>query len=123
MVNQKENPMKLFRREDLDIDPTSASQLVANEGVVFLDVREDDEWEAGHAPGATHMALGQLSAGGLAGGKVVIAVCRSGGRSARATAELQVAGIEVRNLAGGMQAWSAAGLPVCRDDGSAGVVL
>lgn len=116
--------MKLFRRHNsADIDPTSASQLFSNGGAVLLDVRESDEWEAGHAPGATHMPLGHLAPEGLTQDKVVVAVCRSGARSARATAQLQAVGIDARNLAGGMQAWTAACLPVSRDDGSPGVIL
>jgi rhodanese-related sulfurtransferase len=115
--------VKLFRGpKSADIDPTSASQLVSHRGAMLLDVREDDEWEAGHAPGATHMALGRLAAESLTKDTVVIAVCRSGGRSARATAQLQAAGVNARNLAGGMQAWMAAGLPVRRDDGSPGII-
>ena len=87
-----------------------------------IDVREANEWSAGHAPQAVHVALGALSPGNVDRDKVVIAACRSGGRSAQATALLQSAGIDVRNLAGGMKAWSAAGLPDCREDGSVGAI-
>jgi rhodanese-related sulfurtransferase len=124
LQSQKEISMTLDGRPDNgDIDPTFASQLVANAEALLIDVREDDEWAAGHAPEATHMALGRLSPEGVAGDQVVITVCRSGVRSAWAAAQLQAAGLHARNLTGGMKAWSAAGLPVCRDDGSPGTVV
>ena len=80
------------------------------DGVAILDVREQDEWEAGHIPGALHIPLGQLTArvGELPPGEVVV-VCRSGGRSGQAVAWLNESGLETVNLDGGMQSWSAAG--------------
>ena len=84
---------------------------------VLLDVREDDEWAAGHAPGAVHVPLGQLIArlDELPGDEPVAIVCRAGGRSAQATAYLLGQGRDVRNVAGGMKAWAQAGLPLERD--------
>jgi rhodanese-related sulfurtransferase len=52
----------------------------------------------------------------------VMAVCRSGGRSAKAAEALAAEGVKVRNVAGGMTAWMSAGLPVVRDDGTPGTV-
>jgi rhodanese-related sulfurtransferase len=115
--------MRLFTRtKGSDIDAVTASQLVDRNHATLIDVREAEEWEVGHAPAAIHMPLGGLVASEVTNDKLVIAVCRSGGRSAKATALLRAGGIDVRNLTGGMQAWSAAGLPVCRDDGSSGIV-
>lgn len=92
-------------------------------GAVLLAFREDDEWSAGHAPGATHVPLRELShAAGLLGGRQVLAVCRSGNRSGSAAIVLADAGIQVRNVAGGMSSWAAAGLAVVCDDGSPGTV-
>ncbi len=84
-------------------------------GAYLLDVREDDEWAAGHAPEAQHLPMHELP-GRLAEipteGDVVVA-CRVGGRSAQVTAFLLSQGWDnVVNLAGGMQAWEAAGRPV-----------
>lgn len=103
--------------------PSVTPQAVA-EGAALLDVREDDEWEAGHAPGALHIPLGQLTGrlGELPEGEIVV-VCRSGGRSARAVAWLNQNGFETVNLDGGMQAWSAAGRPVVSENGAAPSVL
>ena len=91
----------------------------------LLDVREDDEWAAGHAPGARHIPLGQLPdhRHALSSDDEYIVVCRSGSRSARAQGELRQAGFTVANLDGGMRAWSDARLPVVRDDGSPGKVI
>jgi rhodanese-related sulfurtransferase len=84
------------------------------EGAVLLDVREPDEWAAGHAPEALHIPLGDLAArlGELPAGSDVYVVCRSGGRSARATAYLNVNGWDAINVAGGMRAWELANLPL-----------
>ena len=50
-------------------------------------------------------------------------MCRSGSRSARAAAELIQMGFEAVNMAGGMRAWVAQGLPVVKDDGTPGQVI
>jgi rhodanese-related sulfurtransferase len=94
------------------------------DGAVLLDVRGDDEWAAGHAPKARHVPLSRVStAAGDLRGHEVLTVCRGGGRSARAAKALAEAGVEVRNVAGGMSSWASAGLPVVRDDGSPGTVV
>lgn len=104
-----------------DVDVTEAHRLV-QDGAVLLDVREPGEWAAGHAPQAVHMPLGSLDPSALPSDRAVVAVCRSGGRSAQATEALLAAGLDVRNLSGGMTAWSSAGMPVVRDDGQPGTV-
>lgn len=83
-------------------------------GTTLLDVRERDEWVAGHAPDAVHIPLGELTerAGKLPSGAPLLVVCHSGGRSARATAWLNRAGYDAVNLDGGMVEWARAGLPV-----------
>jgi rhodanese-related sulfurtransferase len=101
----------------------SAAFAAARTGVLLLDVREAHEWAAGHAPGATHVPLGVLDPAGLDPAVPVVAICRSGNRSGRATATLVAAGFDVRNMAGGMKAWAGAGLPVIRDDGTPGRVV
>jgi rhodanese-related sulfurtransferase len=90
---------------------------------VLLDVREDDVWAAGHAPDARHVALTDLRPDSFAAGTTVLCVCRSGGRSAKATEALRHVGVDAVNVSGGMTAWQTAGLPVVRDDGSAGTVI
>ena len=97
---------------------------LADGGAVLLDVREPHEWQAGHAPRARHIPLGQIArrAGELPKGRAVVTVCRSGARSARAAALLAADGREVSNLAGGMHAWARAGLPVVAGGGGPGRV-
>ncbi|HZR15566.1 MAG TPA: rhodanese-like domain-containing protein [Acidimicrobiia bacterium] len=94
-------------------------------GAVLLDVREPEEWYAGHAPGATWIPLGRVPAerAALPTDRPVLAVCRVGGRSAQAVAALRRWGVDARNVAGGMQAWAAAGLPVVTDDDRPGHVV
>ncbi|HET9082390.1 MAG TPA: rhodanese-like domain-containing protein [Trebonia sp.] len=96
--------------------------VMAGDGALLLDVREPREWQAGHAPKARHIPLGQLAhrVRELPNGRAVITVCRSGARSARAAALLAGEGRQVSNLTGGMHAWARAGLPVVAKGGSPG---
>ena len=106
------------------IGPEEADRLIRS-GAALLDVREPAEWRAGHAPGARHIPLGELEGrlGELPSDETVVVVCRSGGRSARATSVLTRSGIQALNLDGGMRAWASAGRPVQTDDGEAGTVV
>lgn len=86
-------------------------------GAMIIDVREPDEWQDGHIPGALHIPLGSLGARAseIEREREVIIVCRSGNRSSRATAALQRAGYSnVKNLSGGMISWVEFKLPVTR---------
>jgi rhodanese-related sulfurtransferase len=107
-----------------EVDPLTAERLTG-QGAILLDVREPAEWEAGHAPGALLLPMGQVQdrAHGLPAGRQILAVCRVGGRSAAITEALSARGIDAVNVAGGMRAWAAAGLPVVTDDGDPGVVV
>lgn len=84
------------------------------EDAYLLDVREPDEWAAGHAPDAHHVPLGDVPAHAdeLPRDRQVVVTCRSGGRSARATAYLRSIGVDAVNLEGGMQEWAATGRPL-----------
>jgi rhodanese-related sulfurtransferase len=107
----------------LEVGPRDAHVLVSD-GAFLLDVREPQEWSAGHAPEAVHVPLGELGArvGEVPKERDVVVVCRSGGRSFAAATALVEHGWRARNLAGGMQAWRDAGFDVVTDDGAAGVV-
>jgi rhodanese-related sulfurtransferase len=107
----------------MEVTAEQANQLVEEEGALLLDVREDDEWEAGHAQGAVHVPLGSLDPRAFEADVTVVAVCRSGNRSGKAAEVLARSGIDVVNMAGGMTAWAAAGLPVVAADGSAGEIV
>ena len=90
------------------------------DGAWLLDVREDEEWTAGYAPGARHIPLGQLGArtAEIPQDQEVYVICRSGKRSARAVQALSAAGWDAINVAGGMQDWAAAGRPMATDSGA-----
>jgi rhodanese-related sulfurtransferase len=93
----------------------SAAALMRDDGAFMLDVREPDEWAAGHIPGATLIPLGQLSSriAEVPRDRTVVTVCRSGNRSAQARDILFNAGYEaVASMTGGMNEWTAAGFPV-----------
>jgi rhodanese-related sulfurtransferase len=104
-----------------DVPETPASDVP--DDAVLVDVREDDEWQAGHAPGAQHIPLSQVPSrlGEFPEGDVHV-ICRSGGRSGRAVAWLRENGVDAVNVGGGMQDWAAAGRPVVTDDGGPGRV-
>lgn len=114
--------MMFGRKKADEVGPLDVAALQAR-GAVLVDVREDDEWIAGHAPDAVHVPLGGVGeAVSRFMGREVLMVCRSGARSGRAAETLGAAGVDVRNVSGGMSAWASAGLPVVRDDGSPGRV-
>lgn len=91
-------------------------------GAVLVDVREPDEWRAGHATAALHLPLAQLSrhVADLPADREIIVICRSGRRSASAAVLLTGLGLHASNLTGGMTAWTAAGLPIVTDPGRLG---
>lgn len=74
----------------------------------LVDVREVDEYEAGHVPGAINLPLSELLEryGELEKDKAYHIICQSGGRSAQACAFLDKEGYDVTNLAGGTGAWT-----------------
>ena len=107
-----------------EVDPAAADEMVAA-GALLLDVREADEWAAGHAPAAVHMPMGQIPTGygELPTDRPIACICRSGARSGRVTEYLRSFGLDVVNVAGGMRAWAATDRPVVTDDGGAGSVI
>ena len=107
------------------VGPQEAVDLVEGEGAVLLDVREQEEWDAGHAPAARHLPMSTISDRGeeIPTDRLIVCVCRSGGRSGAVTEALVNGGWRAVNLEGGMQAWEAAGLPVLDDGGRPGQVV
>ena len=95
-----------------EIDVTTANEKRAA-GAFLLDVRQPDEYAEVHAPGVTLVPLGEVPdrVGELPTDTTVYVVCRSGGRSGKATEFLVAQGIDAVNVAGGMLAWEDAGLP------------
>jgi rhodanese-related sulfurtransferase len=101
------------------VSPQEAISLKDREGGIFLDVREEHEVAVDHIKGSTLIPLKQLS-DSLAKlekyrSKPVVVVCAAGQRSAQGCRILTKAGFtEVCQLAGGIQAWEKAGLPLVR---------
>jgi rhodanese-related sulfurtransferase len=86
----------------------------------LLDVRENDEWTAGHAPGAVHLPMMEIPSrmGEIPQDREVVVVCKVGGRSGQVVGYLRQQGFEnVINLDGGMLGWEAAGQPMVSEDG------
>ncbi|HEX6498588.1 MAG TPA: rhodanese-like domain-containing protein [Micromonosporaceae bacterium] len=92
----------------------------------LLDVREEDEFRAGHAPGAVHVPMMQVPGrlDEIPTDRDVVVACRVGGRSAQVVAYLRAQGRDnVRNLTDGMLGWAASGRPLITEDGSAPGIL
>ena len=112
-----------FLPED-EVSAARARELADAGSAWLLDVREPFEWEAGHAPGAHHIPLGELGERQheLPEDQQILVVCRSGHRSRMVTDALNDANYPAANVAGGMGAWEASGGPVLRDDGTPGAI-
>ena len=104
------------------VPSVEVTQLPAD--AALLDVREDDEWAAGHVPDAVHVPMGELAGrlDELPPADTLYVVCRTGGRSARVTAYLNANGWDAVNVDGGMQAWQAAGRELVADGGEPQVI-
>ena len=106
------------------VEPDEAARLIG-EGAFLLDVREDNEWAAGHAPPATHVRLAEVPErlAEIPVSATVVAVCRAGARSQQAAEFLRARGVDAVNLSGGMRAWAGAGLEVVDPSGAPGAVI
>lgn len=96
-----------------EVDVAALAGALAR-GAAVVDVRQPDEYEGGHVPGAVLIPLDQLAGrtAEVPTGAELFVICQTGGRSARAVAYLATLGIDATNVAGGTKAWIAAGEPV-----------
>ncbi|WP_380277676.1 rhodanese-like domain-containing protein [Kitasatospora purpeofusca] len=103
--------------------PTIAAAAVPADAAL-LDVREQDEWDAGHVEGALHIPIGEVVAriGELPDEKLFV-LCRVGGRSAQVVQYLVQNGRDAVNVDGGMYAWDGAGRPMVSGNGQDAFVL
>jgi len=99
-----------------ETSPADAGAKLNSGEAVIVDVRDKDEWDEGHIPGAIHMSRGTIELDieekvpDL--NQTIITHCGGGGRSALAAESLQKMGYKnVHSIAGGFKAWKAAGLP------------
>jgi molybdopterin/thiamine biosynthesis adenylyltransferase/rhodanese-related sulfurtransferase len=108
---------ELLQRVKSEIDEVDARGAQALDGAVFVDVRDRDEWEEGHLPGAVHVSRGNLESRieGVAPDRTqpVVLYCATGNRSAFAAKTLTELGYEnVTSLAGGFTDWRRNGFEV-----------
>jgi rhodanese-related sulfurtransferase len=103
---------------DGDYTPHQVAALARDE-VQLIDVRQRHEHEAGRIAGGRLIELPDLPAQAetIDRDRPVVLYCRSGGRSAMATAALRQAGFDAHNMTGGLLEWAAAGLPIEPDGG------
>jgi rhodanese-related sulfurtransferase len=103
---------------------TSAEQIPPEDAIArvaagswLLDVREQNEWDAGHAPEAHLIPMGQVMdrLDEIPFGPEVIVICHSGYRSWQVTQALVAGEYNAVNAAGGMEAWQSAGGVVVQD--------
>ena len=107
------------RVREISVDEARA-RLSADGSVLLIDVREDNEWQAGHAAGATHLGRGiierDIETRVPDKSTELILYCGGGYRSALAADNLQRIGYtRVYSLAGGWKAWQDSGAPVESD--------
>lgn len=96
-----------------EIDIDEAARRIAA-GTPVIDVREPDEYEDGHVPGAPLIPLGDVPdrVDEFPSSGEVLIICKSGGRSRRAAELVRARGVDAVNIAGGTLAWIDAGHPV-----------
>jgi rhodanese-related sulfurtransferase len=111
--------VNVFTGGEADLNPQQVADMLERGEVQLIDVREQYEWDAGRIDGARHVELERLAsqAGTIPRDRPVVFQCRLGARSAMATAAFRASGFEAFNLAGGIQAWADAGLPLVPADG------
>lgn len=121
-VKEARSRIQEVRADDLD-------EMIENhDDLLIVDVREPQEYAAGHIPGALHVPRGLLEVAAdtqskgrvetLAGAqnRTIVTYCQSGGRSAMAADTLKQMGFEkTYSLAGGIETWKAGGMPVVKD--------
>jgi len=104
-----------FKRKYQTVSAVKAKET-QDIGAFLIDVRETDEYRSGHAPGAKHIAVGQIAhrLKDIPQEREIIVICQSGMRSQRAAGILASNGYKVLNVSGGMIGWQRAGLRVVK---------
>jgi rhodanese-related sulfurtransferase len=104
---------------DTDYTPQEVAGLLGRGEIQLIDVREPYEHEAGRIAGGRLLVLAELAAQAhtIDRDRPVVFYCRSGSRSAMASEAFRGAGYDAHNMAGGLQDWAAAGLPLEPADG------
>jgi rhodanese-related sulfurtransferase/glyoxylase-like metal-dependent hydrolase (beta-lactamase superfamily II) len=107
------------------IPAIDVNTVAANPDAFILDIREYQEWAAGHVATAIHIPMGEIISriDELPIDRQIVCMCRSGNRSARVTSYLVRNGFDVVNLSGGAQRWLSHGHPLVSQFGHEGVVI
>ena len=102
---------------DVPVEFGSSASATSGSYPLLLDVREDDEWQRGHAADARHIPMGEVPArlNEIDPQATLYVICKGGGRSQKVAQFLAGNGYEPVNVAGGMLAWANAGRPVVTD--------
>lgn len=111
-----QNLVAAAKKNVTEISPNDAGHETGCGAAVLVDVRSDEDWQAGHARGARHLERGEIEL------EIeeqipdldqrIICYCGGGSRSALVAESLQKMGYRnVRSMAGGLRAWQAEGLP------------
>jgi len=106
----------------LDEPPSIGHDEIKSDQLI-LDVREDEEWVAGHIEGAVHVPLDRLAnrmlhePGELLTDQPLVVTCKGGGRARRAVTWLNRNGFDAVVLEGGMRSWQASGQPMVSETG------
>ena len=104
--------MSWFSRNSLSVTEAMAA---LDDGARLIDVRTAAEWKQGRAVGATHMLPQKLDRQlARLEGHTVLVMCRSGSRSGRTAAMLRRAGVDAKNVRGGLNSWQRHQLPTTR---------
>ena len=117
--NRFEKLVAEAKKNITEISPQDAASKLQSSEAVIVDVREKDEWDEQHIPGAIHLSRGTLELDVEEKvpdmNAMIVCHCGGGGRSALAAESLQKMGYKnVRSMAGGFKAWKAAGLPTTK---------
>jgi rhodanese-related sulfurtransferase len=97
-----------------DVPPERVAELVREDGIQLIDVREPYEVETSRIPGSRHIEMNRLAAAAaeLDRDKPIVFYCRVGSRSAVAVQAFEASGIEAHHLDGGIVGWAESGLPL-----------
>lgn len=104
-----------------EVEPAALAEAVASNDAIVIDVREKEDWDAGHIDGARHLSRGivelEIEEQVPDPAMPIICYCGGGSRAALVADSLQKMGYtNVRSIAGGFRAWAQAGLPTSLGD-------
>jgi rhodanese-related sulfurtransferase len=103
----------LFADPSVDLDPSEARRRQAAGDLQIVDIREQYEWDAGHAPGSLHVEIERVAsrAPTFDRARPVAFMCRGGVRAGMVARAFRAIGFEAYSVAGGFTAWHEQGLP------------